>query len=166
MKKIKLTKGKYAIVDDEDYHYLSRFKWSFFIDDKYPMPCREFLINKSLVVLPMWKFIIPQENNKKVLFLNKNSLDNRKVNIMLVPIYIANHFSNKKKIGVSGSPTSIYKGVSYSKTYKGHKKWMSDIVCNGKRFSKHCSTEKDAAISYNEKAKEFYGEFAYQNKIV
>jgi len=165
MKRIKLTQGKYAIVDDEDYHYLSRFNWSIDKSEKYPCVFREFSINGRVVIIPMWKFVIPTENNKSALYLNRNSLDNRKENLRVVPEYIANHYSEKRSIFSKNTPSSVYKGVSYSRSYKGKKKWIADIVCNGKRFNGHFLTEVEAALAYNEKAREFYSDYAYQNII-
>jgi len=167
MKKILLKHGFEAIVDDEDYPYLSRFHWTLYggKDSGDERAVREFFINRRTVIVPMWKFLIASENNKEVIYLNRNSLDNRKENLRVVPAYVANHRAEKKSRGASATPTSRYKGVSYSNTYQGHKKWIGDIVCNGKRYSKHFFTEREAAEFYNEKAREIYGEFAYQNVI-
>jgi len=164
---IDLGKNQYAIVDDEDFHYLSRFFWSVRTEEDGSLsPVREFTIgHKRLVVIPMWKFIIPSENNKQVLFKNRNFLDHRKENLALVPIYVKNHKAMKKGRGYNGKPSSQYKGVSYSNTYQGYKKWIMDISCNGQRYTKHFFTEKEAALAYNEKAREFYGEHAYQNLV-
>lgn len=165
MKKIPLKQGKFAIVDDEDFIYISRFHWTTISKDNHFYAIREFHINGKNFHLQMWKLLIASENNKEVIYRNGNSLDNRKENLFLVPSYIANHKQAKKTRGVYSTPTSKYKGVCYLSTYAGHKKWKADIVCNGKRWSKHCHTEKEAALFYNEKAREFYGEFAYQNII-
>ena len=165
MKTISLGNGKEVIVDDEDYKYLSRFHWTLMSKENRLYAVRNFFIENKNIHIPMWKFVIPSENNKGVLYLNKNSLDNRKENLRLVPMYVANHKSEKKARGKHGKPTSKYKGVSYSQTYMGHKKWVADIVFNGTRFSKHFLTEKEAGEYYNEKAKELYGDYAYQNII-
>lgn len=167
-KKIELTQGKFAIVDDEDYPYLSRFHWTIGRkkEGKYYEASRGFLVAGKTVSIPMWKFVVASENNKKACYKNKNGLDCRKENIVIVPAYMANHFSIKKKNGYWGrKPSSQYKGVSYASTYAGHKKWVTFISRKGVVFTKHFLTEKEAAEAYNEKAKEIYGDIAYQNKI-
>lgn len=165
-KQIPLTRGKFAIVDDEDYPYLSRFKWivdsnnNVFLDffdygTKYP------------VHIQMWKFIIGREVGKKMVYKNKNSLDNSKENLSLESISSANAYAGKrKKYNKRGKPTSKYKGVCFVKKKQGKKHWRMCITKNGNDYVKQFYTEKEAALEYNKKAKELYGEFAYQNKIV
>ena len=167
MKTIDLGGGNRLIVDDKDHEYISRFHWTV----RYKKTngtieaVREFCVSGKGVVVPAWKFIIAAENNKDVLYLNRDSLDVRKSNLRLVPAYIASHRAMKKGRGYNGKPTSKYKGVSYAKTYAGHKKWVAGIVCESQRFTGHFHTEREAAEFYNEKARELYGEFAYQNII-
>ncbi|NCD40569.1 MAG: hypothetical protein EOL88_00605 [Bacteroidia bacterium] len=162
MKKIKLKRGKYAIVDDDDYKYLNRFNWVTNNNTVF----REFGVDRKTIVIPMWKFVIMTQNNKKVLYKNGNQLDNRKCNLVLISISEKNHFENKKKRGyLGGKPTSKYKGVSFSRTYQGRKKWVADIKKNDKRYKKKFLTEREAGIWYNKKARELYGKYAYQNKI-
>jgi len=165
MKTIQLTHGKKVIVDDEDFKYLNRFHWTLNKSNKNFTVAKTFSKNKISVSIAMWKFIICGENNKEIVYKNRNSLDCRKENMVLVPTYIANHCSSKKIRGVNGTPTSKYKGVSYASTYAGKKKWVAAIQANGKVFTKHLFSEKEAALVYNEKAHELYGDIAFQNII-
>jgi AP2-like factor, euAP2 lineage len=58
-----------------------------------------------------------------------------------------------------------YKGVIYIKN-KTMDKWRACIKINGKRISLgRYLTEKEAAIAYNKKAIELFGEFACLNSI-
>ena len=59
--------------------------------------------------------------------------------------------------------SSRYKGVSW---HKGAKKWHSQIVKNGISIYLGLFTnELKAALAYNEKAVELFGDFAYLNKV-
>ena len=58
---------------------------------------------------------------------------------------------------------SGFKGVSWHKLMN---KWCSEIQFRGTRYKIGYFTSKEsAALAYNKKAKELFGEYAYLNKI-
>lgn len=161
MKKIKLTKGKFALVDDEDYFYLSRFNWQY--SDNGKRAVRFININGQHVSFLMEYLILPLKKQEIFFHKNKNTLDNRKNNLIGVRYGIAKHSAKKMKTRSGKVLTSSYKGVSLSKR---HKKFDARIYFNKQKyFLGRFNDEKSAAMAYNKKAKELYGEFAYQNKI-
>ena len=65
------------------------------------------------------------------------------------------------KMRLSKNNTSGYRGVS-----RRGRRWLSRIIYNRQHFSLGCfNTKEEAALAYNEKAKELFGEFAVLNKI-
>ena len=76
---------------------------------------------------------------------------------------------NKMNRGLSKNNRSGYKGVIFYKRPDGYKKkkpWRVWIQYENKYYSKHgFATAREAAIHYNEKAVEFFGEFARLNKV-
>lgn len=170
MKKIKLTQGKYAIVDDEDYPYLSRFKW-FCIYDNHKYVVRHSLralTSKGKVFkvyIEMESLIIPPKQYSIIAHKNNDGLDCRKENLFYESYSIKRHRADKQ----NGKTSSKYKGVIFLKNSKS-KKWSSRIYMKIDNIRKqfylgNFYTEKEAGIAYNEKARELYGEYAYQNKI-
>ena len=169
MKRIPLTKGEYAIVDDEDYGYLNRFKWFLVYDCngkpyiRHSMRSHTSSEDYKKIYVRMEDMIVPPKFYSVISHKNKDNLDCRKSNLFYESYSVKRHRADK----TSGKTSSRYKGVSkYGKT----KKWTSCIYksVNGVRQRFHLGyfyIEKEAAIAYNEKAKELYGEFAYQNKI-
>jgi hypothetical protein len=167
MKKIKLSKGKYAIVDDEDYNYLSRFNW-FVSDDGRG----HFHICKSINFLKgdlkkkyeikMTDFIINRPSGAvHILHKNKNNFDCRKENL------IFGNWSHTRHNQINfnkPNKTSIYRGVAKRMGLKS-KKWRTQIQKNGVKYCFYYKTEKEAGLAYNKLAKKLYGEFAYQNNI-
>lgn len=103
----------------------------------------------------MHRLIMNTPEGMLVDHINHDCLDNRKSNLR-----ICTHAENaRNKRPVIG--TSKYKGVYWDKT---NKKWEAHIR-KGKdvKYLGQFKCEKKAALAYNEKAKELFGEFAYLN---
>lgn len=99
MKQIPLTKDHFAIVDDADYDWLSRFKWHFE---------RGYACKKTREKVYMHKLINGAPKGMHTDHINGNGLDNRRDNLRSATA--AQNSMNSKKIK-SGS--NKYKGVCF-----------------------------------------------------
>lgn len=147
--KIPLTRGKFAIVDDDDYECLSKLKWrcshsgyavrNVWMGDKYEM-------------LWMHLFIMPHPEVMETDHINLNRLDNRRSNLRICTP-AQNHFNKKAQ---SNSKSGI-RGVSWNNRLS---KWVVHICKNRKVFHLGVFSDlNDAVKAYDQKAKELYGEF-------
>lgn len=152
-KQIPLTMGEFAIVDDEDYEYLSQWKW--WRNRGYAI--RSFMVKGKRHIILMHRVIMQAPLNKLVDHIDGNILNNQKHNLR-----ICTHSENmRNQHSVSG--TSKYKGVYWS---KDKNKWAAQIrSSNKKKFLGYFSNEKDAALAYNKAAVELHGEFAKLNEV-
>ena len=99
------------------------------------------------------------ENKTKVDHINRDKLDNRVTNLR----YASEHENCLNKGKIQKTTTSRYKGVYLDKRTN---KWRASIGYNRKKYYLGAyANEDDAARAYNEKATEFFKEFAYLNII-
>jgi len=123
-KEIELTRGKVALVDDEDYEELNQWKWyahkSGSKRSKY-YACRAAVRGEKEYTLRMHRDILGLKpgDGKICDHINRNPLDNRRANLR-----VANHTINGRNRGIQSNNTSGYKGVHWE---KARKKWMADI---------------------------------------
>lgn len=150
VKEIPLQNGMVALVDDEDFERVNKFKWCYLIDNKV-----EDVENGDC---GLGYFILQPNKGEAVVRIDKKILDFTKKNLRVISRNKVPHTSK----GQSGS-TSKYKGVSWRKDMN---KWRARVRIDGKE--KHLGyfiNEDAAALAYNKAAKEFYGEHSYQNVI-
>jgi hypothetical protein len=163
MKKIKLSggNGKCAIVDNEDYPFVSRFRWIYSNKEVFV----SLLAGRmKYVEVPAWCLFFTPKSGNYTLYKNKNPLDLRKENLYFGRAPEKNHRRKKQKTQQGVKCSSRYKGVSKK---IGHpiKKWSANIGKEGVVYHLgYFKTQWEAAKAYNTKAKELYGEHAYQNK--
>ena len=152
MKQIPLTQDKFAIVDDEDFEELNRYKWHAHKNRENFYAVR-FCKGKRV---SMHRVILNAPDDLQCDHMNHNGLDNRKCNLRLCTVAQNNHNRRPRK-----NATSKYKGVSFD-TYK--KKWEAAIRIKSLRIHiGRFNYEQDAAIAYDFKAAELFGEFAFLN---
>lgn len=160
MKQIPLTQGKYAIVDDEDFEYLSKFKWCVSENNCSGKFYAQRRSDKAsgLKVISMHRLLSKANVGEVVDHINGNSIDNRKSNLRTCSIAENSRNANRPVNNTSG-----YKGVYWDKSKN---KWTAQI-----KFEKatiplgryHDIIE--AAKAYNAAAIKYHGEFANLNQI-
>jgi hypothetical protein len=156
MKRIPLTQGKYAIVDDEDFEWLNKWKWCALINKYTWYACRWIQIEKNRgKIIFMHRLIMNTPEGMHTDHKNHKGYDNRKYNLR-----ICTQTQNLQNRAIQKGH-SRYKGLYLN---ENRSKWRGQIRCNGK---KHClgtfKNEIDAAKAYDKKAIELFGEFANTN---
>lgn len=162
MKEIQLTKGYVALVDDEDFEYLNQFRWHVEIRREHCIYAvrntyfREGVEKRSSV--KMHREIMKPDNGMTIDHIDHNGLNNQKSNLRIC----TNRDNAKNRLPSSNKK---YKGV-----YRKISKYTGEIFiyANIKHGEKLIHIGKfysdiDAAMAYDIKAIEFFGEFAYLN---
>lgn len=139
MKQIELTQGKYALVDDEDFDYLSQWRW--FFDGNYAA-------NKSPNKIYMHRLINKTPEGCITDHINRNKLDNCKENLRTV-----NGSQNMLNITPRSDNKSGETGVFWR---KDRNKWSVYISFEGKRTYLGHHDTKEEAISARKRIHEQY----------
>ena len=153
MKEIHLNKGFVALVDDDDYSFLSKSKWR--IDSKGYAVKDEIQSDKKQKMVLMHRKILSLSSVDKLCVdhINRNPLDNRRSNLR-----ICTHAENMRNSKLNVKNTSGFKGVTWHKQIG---KWMAQISLNGKRKYLGVFYDPiDAHEAYKIAALKMHGEFA------
>jgi hypothetical protein len=149
MKKIKLTQGKYALVNDCYFEKLNRFKW-------YALKRgNTFYAVRSLngKKIHMHRVILRTPSHKETDHIDGYGLNNQIRNLRE-----CTHSENQRNKVKSKNNTSGYKGLSWCER---NKKWLVRISVNSKRiYLGHFKTKKAAGEAYKVACIKYHGKFA------
>lgn len=159
MKTIPLTQGKVALVDDDVYEGVSKFKWCAQKIGRCWYAVRSVRQKGRKVTRLLHRDIMQPSLTLQVHHINGDGLDNRRNNLT-----VGTHQQNGQGFQhARPGKSSQYRGVCWVSRDKA---WKAQITASGLVKSLgYFSVEKDAARAYNEAAKRLFGEFAHLNKV-
>jgi hypothetical protein len=168
MKKLQLTKGQVALVDDEDFHWLSVFQWQahkparslgFYaqrqnrtvdgikLRPKVPLMHREIM-----------KFHGHKIKGLTIDHINLDSLDNQKSNLR-----ICSESNNRCNVSYKGKKGG-FKGVVLNPALGRTKPYQVYITKDKKAvYIGNFADSVEAAKAYDDAARKLHGEFAFLN---
>lgn len=149
MKEIQLYRNKgTVIVDDEDYGYLSQYRWH--LDHGYA----SMTIKKPKPgVIYMHRLINETPTGLSTDHINGNKLDNRRKNLR-----ICTQAQNNANARMRRDNTSGVRGVVWHKRLE---KWQAQITVNGKCLYLGMFVDmKDAIEARRKAARDIHGDFA------
>ena len=151
MKLILLTQGKSAQVDDEDFEWLSQWKW--YYDEGYAVRNSSGGHGRRSLI-QMHRVICNPPDKKEVDHIDRCSINNQRSNLR-----VCTKTENAWNTGSQKNNTSGYKGVCWNKG-----RWQASIRVNGSRIHLgRFDDVKEAANSYDSAAIKYHGEFARIN---
>ncbi len=152
-----LTQGQITIVDAADYEWLSKRNW---YAKRQPRGGYYALSGRKgswPEIDSMHRIIMDAPEGMEVDHRDRNKLNNVRENLRICTSS-ENHRNQPPRGG-----SSIYKGVSWNRRDKC---WQVRIGVNGKQLSVGTfGDEVEAAISYNEAAMKYHGDFAWLNDV-
>lgn len=156
---IELTQGQVAIVDDEDYEWLSQWKWYAHWERVRFCARRNQRVGDKRVVIRMSRAIMNAPDDLEVDHESGIALDNRRINLR-VCVHQQNACNQRKQ---ARKTSSRFKGVYWNKQAA---RWQARVGKNGKTYTIGLFfSEEEAALAYNKAAIQFHGEFARPNMV-
>ena len=154
MKKIEFPNGKFAICDDDDYDFIKSLHPTCLSDKKIN---NFYLIGKKDSKRTMLvRLLLNVKKGELVNYINNEPLDIRRSNLRII------NYAQKCQLSLKNKQKLNYVGVKLVNSGN----YVSTIRDKGRIiYLGTFEFAKDAAEAYNKKAKELYGELAYQNKI-
>lgn len=162
MKEIKLSQGKFALVDDSDYEWLSQWRWHAVKSQRglTHYAGRNVIVRTGVQrIQKMHRLILGISDPKmQVDHIDGNGLNNQRANLRACTALQNAHNT------LSRGGRSRFKGVFF---HVPTKLWSCKIrIGNGRRLSGgYHKSEIDAAIEYDRMAILHHGEFAKLNVL-
>ena len=159
VKEIPLTQGEVALVDDEDFEWLTRWAWCLRQEkgalQKYAH-CAWRRPDGRKTTMKMHRLIMAAKPGVIIDHIDRDGLNNQRGNLREVTPRESSINGSKRSVNTSG-----YIGVSWDKS-KG--KWEAYVSRGGKKiFIGRFSTAEEAAIARDAAAKIHYGAIAVLN---
>jgi len=158
MKEIKLTKGYVTQIDDEDFEWLSQWKWQVVVRNGCTSYAKRGVQNKTtkkIITIQMHRQIMDTPSNMQVDHIDGNGLNNQKHNLRN-----CSSAENRKNRRLGKNNKVGFKGVYEFR----NKVFVSKIYANKVLiYLGLFKTATMAAIAYDEAAMKYHGEFARLN---
>lgn len=159
MRRIQLTRGFFATVDDYDFLRVNQFSWQARKCGRGWVASRSVWdpVKKSYRTQPLSVFILEALAGTLIDHVSGNPFDNRRANLRLCTVMENNRAFRRKSAGKS----SRFRGVCWDKS---RARWEAKIKTGGRtshlgRFDQ----EEDAARAYDAAATQLFGDFACLN---
>ena len=159
---VRLTQGKFALVDEENYELLNKYNWcankhcNTYYARKSPNEFSRAINDKKIM---MHQIVLCVYDGTFIDHINHDGLDNRKCNLRK-----CTHSENMANIKSIAESSSIYKGVCW---YKKKEKWCGYIRVNKKLIHLgYFETQELAAEEYNKAALLYFKDRASLNIII
>ena len=152
MKTIKLTRDKFAIVDDCDFEAINKMKW-------YCTNAGYAVHDVGSRTILMHRLVLDAPEGFEVDHIDGNPLNNSRNNLRL-----ATHQENiRHRVNVNKNNSSGVNGVSW---FKRDKKWRARIFVDGKEIHLGLFNSKaEAIIKRNKASEKYYGDFGHIAKL-
>lgn len=145
MKRITLTQGKHAIVDDIDFKRVSRFRWFAWWNGWTFYAVRNVVKDGKKTTQYMHRFIMRARRGREIDHRKGNGLDNRRS--MLRSCTRSVNGQNRPRLNKNN--TTGHAGVNW---HKNGKKWQASLMRNGKSIHLGLFSRKSDAIKVRNKA--------------
>ncbi len=157
MKKIPLSQGQFALVDDKDVDRLKSYNWyALRVPHGFYVICN-IKKDKKTTTMSMHRFLLNAPDGVDVDHKDHNGLNNQRANIRLCT---RSQNMMNQRCGQKNE-ASIFKGVCASNRGKP---WRAKLRIGRNHVSLgNYATEEEAAMAYDEGAQELFGEFACLN---
>lgn len=156
MKTIQLTQGKVALVDDEDFEELIKYKWY----ASKVKTTNKFYVRRNIKIeggkqktVRIHSVIINTPKGLYIDHIDGDGLNNQKSNLR-----VCSNAENARNRGANLNNTSGYKGVTW---HKRMKKWVVQITVDYERkVYRSFSSKEEAYLAYCDACVTLHREFS------